>query len=351
VVSRAPFIASALTLCVVLAGCQPGGETPSNDAPLATGDFVGIAWPSAERLVLARLVPDQPGGTRIGSELLTVEPVTGSVKSIDLPLDPGCDRERYLNPDSFGANAVTFIHACTKLDAGGEPHSVETIGSVTLDSSTVATIVALSSLTGSTNVSYSVDSIGHRTFYAIGASICSGIAIATDDVKEGRLHVDVAGDGKSFNLDTPADLHGPCDGAGRAGGPALSPNVQELAFAASPASVGLSGAAARLAAPVNLYILDTASNNVRLLVPGIAGGGSISWSPNGTLLSYLHADQGKQPALWVVERLTGQSRKVADGDFRWTAWSPDGRQIAAVRHISADAQPFAGEVVILDVEP
>jgi dipeptidyl aminopeptidase/acylaminoacyl peptidase len=78
-----------------------------------------------------------------------------------------------------------------------------------------------------------------------------------------------------------------------------------------------------------IWLIDPATGVQAPL--GLAGGqGSPRWSPDGTRLAYVAADDDGRPQLWVRWLKTGASARLADlaqapGDI---AWSPDGRQIA-----------------------
>jgi Tol biopolymer transport system component len=76
-----------------------------------------------------------------------------------------------------------------------------------------------------------------------------------------------------------------------------------------------------------------------------------SWSPDGRMLA-LSGSLGARSGLYVVARDTGRLRRVAPGDVRFAAWSPDGKRIAYADAVStALAGPGGGRITRLRAPP
>lgn len=75
-----------------------------------------------------------------------------------------------------------------------------------------------------------------------------------------------------------------------------------------------------------LFVLNTDSGNIRLLVGRSAG--KASWSPDGTKIAYLIDDDG-DPELWVINIDGSGEQKLTDNQSAdaLAAWTPDGRYI------------------------
>lgn len=67
----------------------------------------------------------------------------------------------------------------------------------------------------------------------------------------------------------------------------------------------------------------------QMIVPGSEGMSTARWSHDGRYIAALRADKHE---VWLLDRQTGQWRKIADGvDGNDLAWSPDSRALYASR--------------------
>jgi hypothetical protein len=340
------LLALGLASCVGMSSPEPSFAV--RRVSVQPADYVGIAWLTSGSLVITRAVPSAPEGTRLGFELLLVDPVSGQSRVLDVPPVESCWRELYLSPRALPAGEVAFSRSCLHSVDGNPPDSADVVG-MDVVTQNIRTLMPLGLLTGSKNPAIAVAPAADRVIYDVGAGVCVGIAVAVKGQPEGRLDAEVRGDGRTFNLNTPADLHSSCAGEGRAGGPALAPSGEDLAFGASPGSVGVDSNEARLATPWNLYVMPMGTMVPVQIASGLAGASGIAWSPEGTVISFLGTLNGRDEGIWVASRDGGTVSRVALGDFGWLAWSPDGTEIAALRWVPGPAGSSTYEVVIVPV--
>jgi hypothetical protein len=344
---RAGFVWLAM---VAALACSPIATPEPSVAVrvVSTGDYAGIAWLTSGTLVAARAVAATPAGNRLSFEFVAIDPISGEERVLDVTADPACWREIYLSPQNLPSGRLGFVRTCVHSVNGVPPDESDVLG-MDLQSLRTEPLMRLGDLTGSKAPVLSINAAGDTVFYDIGAGICAGIAVARKDMPEDRLNAVVSGDGHSFNLNTPANLHGPCDGEGRAGAPALSPDGEWLAFGASPGSVGVSGVNSRLKAPWNLYVLSLGGATPIQIASGLAGASGIAWSPDGSVISFVGSVNGAGEGLWFAHPSGASPTLIAKGDFDSLAWSTDGKQIAALLSSSTDQESATRRIVILEV--
>jgi Tol biopolymer transport system component len=127
-----------------------------------------------------------------------------------------------------------------------------------------------------------------------------------------------------------------------------SPNGERIAFVAANEQ-GLSGQG-RINAVFNLYLMQTDTTNLRALVSGFRNPYSISWSPNNKWIVFpaMFGNVLKEEGLWLVNVDTGERRKLINGSFSASAWSPKGDQLAVIRY-SGSYPNLRQQVVIYNV--
>jgi hypothetical protein len=115
----------------------------------------------------------------------------------------------------------------------------------------------------------------------------------------------------------------------RAGFPSWSPDGTRIALDGAPEAFGREGVD-RLELPRKLYLLSADEMQLQPLVEGLRNAGGSAWSPDGRwLAAWLHPDRGEK-GLWLVEVATGKLHLVVGGDEVGAAtWAPDGRTLVA----------------------
>lgn len=84
----------------------------------------------------------------------------------------------------------------------------------------------------------------------------------------------------------------------------------------------------------DLYIANTHSKQVTILLATKAGERQPAWSPDGKWIAFVRspANRPKDTSIWVVNVASGALRRVTRGHSDvMPAWSPDGREIAFLR--------------------
>ena len=343
--------AKCVLLLLCLAACDGEASTtipPTGDSRLLSGEYIGVSWLAHDALILARIVPPQPGGTEIAVELVEADLDTAKLRPFAIRPNDDCSSESHYQPQRTHAGAITFLRTCY-LGADGGDRDQTTVTEFDPESGQTLPLTQLAPLGIGRNVSYAVDLPRDRVLYTIGGGVCSGIAVATDAAPEDRLPYVVGTPPLTFRLDQPEDLHAPCPNEGRAAEPALSGDGRYLAFAASPESTTLADPDARLAAPWSLYITDLATGQTRLVASDRDRAGGVAWSPDSSKVSFLGRYRDGDAGIWTVDIDGGAPRQVAVGEFTSLAWSIDGRRFAAIRPLpTRPLGSFDADVVILD---
>lgn len=101
----------------------------------------------------------------------------------------------------------------------------------------------------------------------------------------------------------------------------------------------------------NLYTLDPATLKRTLLVRGFRNSSTVEWSPDGQWIVFQgdYRDADGHVGLWAYHLPSQTRRLIAEGDYKSPSWSPSGDSIAAVRTVPSTNGEVREEVVILDV--
>jgi Tol biopolymer transport system component len=94
------------------------------------------------------------------------------------------------------------------------------------------------------------------------------------------------------------------------------------------------------------------ANKLQHLLEGIQGQLKVAWSPDGHWLAFDGDLQDRGRGIWLMNMNTRAVFQVADGDYAWPEWSPDGQYImvSGPPEVGQDDVPrFRPTVFILDV--
>jgi hypothetical protein len=334
---------SLLVLGVAICGCGVG-RTAASSAPVETlpsdgGDYFGVAWLPGGQIVIGESVGPAHGSTRFA----TVDRATGFLTDITIPRDPRCWRELATSPRALPDGRLGFVHVC-RHSIDSSPPDDESIEAIALDSGFVTHLFDIGPLGELKNPQFTLDPTMDRAIYEIGAGACGDIAVATAHSKADTVDALVTGDGKQFNLNEGPSTEIGCTSAGRAAGPAMSPDGSVLGFLGSPASVGVGGAADRRAAPWHVYELPAGTSTPESFSAAITFAGALAWSPDGKRLAFIGDVSGRGTGIWLLNPSEGSLAYVGQPTSTRIAWSPDSRSIVT---ILLDAQSDLGTLAIV----
>ncbi len=106
-----------------------------------------------------------------------------------------------------------------------------------------------------------------------------------------------------------------------------------------------------------LWLLDTASGEVRQLTDNAAPEGTPRWAPDGRRLAYTAPDDRewelRNDKLWVMDPATGETRQVSgafEGNIRGWWWAPDGASLVFNGLARTDSNLYRVSVASGEVE-
>lgn len=166
-------------------------------------------------------------------------------------------------------------------------------------------------------------------YLSTGSGICDGFAPITRH-GVGEFPGPVTLGGHSWRLDeifhdTGADS---CKEQGRAGWAMLTPDDQQLIFAAAPDAQGVDGQR-RMDVPSRLYRQGLPAGRPAKLTSEFSDISGMDICPDGRLLA-VAGGLGEEQGLWLINLNSGDRRKVAGGPLSEPSFSPDGRRLAVV---------------------
>jgi hypothetical protein len=268
-----------LAMVVIVAACGSSTRTP----PRLAIHIVAVpgAQPVNATWVGNSLVIEQAKGTSPQIFSLWRTRLDGSgLEEIGTPIDPGCKWVNYRFPHGLPDGRLGAVRSCTLRDPQDRVLWLDSFVAFDLSTGAMTTLAPLAPAGGRRDhggipeqdfnpPDVTWDPSMTKALIAAGNGICSDLGTLTAR-GVGTLPVVLNDQGESWSLD--AGLHDadtpPCT-LGRAASPAWSPDGKQIAFLASPASVGTEGTA-RQDKPWNLYVMDSVKLQPRRLVTGIA---------------------------------------------------------------------------------
>lgn len=296
--------------------------------PQPTGDLWGLAWPGDERLIANYL--EGGNGSANEGQLWQFRSNGSGFARIDLPTDHSCHQLGYLRPTALSDRRVGTIRECSRLSDTGAltmDAALLAIDPETGASETLAQVVQKSGVTGVSSFAWDIAS--RRGLISIGSGICQGIQLI-DSGGLRPIDLNVADGGHQFNLaDEFTQTGSDCSATGRASLPAITKDGSQVAFVASPRSVGLEGAD-RLDAPSSIFVADAALTKATGVLSDVTDIGAIAWSPNGKRLAFSGTVGNSGRGLWLLDTVSRTTTLVSHVQLSEIAWSPDGSQIAGL---------------------
>jgi hypothetical protein len=164
----------------------------------------------------------------------------------------------------------------------------------------------------------------------------------------GDWSVSVGDEFGAFELD--AYFEDPRACVGRADEVTMSPSGELLAFLASPQVMGQPGGQGRLAAPWNIYTLETSPDAKEpwLVVPDVLNATALAWTPDSARLLFSGTVSGRS-GTWLVRLDQPEPRLLTSAMFSWIAVAPDGRR--AVGRSDVPVDQLEDTLVILEDLP
>jgi WD40 repeat protein len=299
------------------------------------GAYAGVAWLTDSQIAILSLADGSPSGGM--TSMAVIEPGSEERRPLDLPPRAECLRTSYLHPMSLPDGRLGLIVDCSKQ----EDAPTYSVAAVQLPEGQPQDLLIVPFRPA--RVAFNPDlTMG---LVAQSSRICAGITGLTD----GQVHdIDVfVGEGEQrFGIDTKPDDTDECSDDGRADFPAWSPDGRQIAFFASPESIGKAGVD-RLRAPWELYVMDAVAREPEELLSNVLSPYALAWSPESDRLAFSGEVRGQGEGIWLIDPQTGDLSRLYGGTVLFLAWSPDGTQIAAI------VSGAAGESTIgtIDVQP
>jgi hypothetical protein len=333
----------------------PDGVANNSPAPVpshtlnvsqpAHGYFVSVAWPSGGWIYAGYLA--HPEVYPHAFELWRMREDGSNFQKVALPDDPACERTSYGGVSVLHDGRLAVNKLCDK-PLGTSPTA--TYGVVAYDPLTgkTETLVPLQSEVnpGATSWNPTID----RAIASESSGICGSIAWLTRTGPE-YIRIKLGEGTRQWALDAyfRAPASQDCTNQGRAVGGAWSPDGRQVAFLASPQSIGLSGQA-RLDAPWNIYLMDPTTLQPRPVLRDIKYAAGVSWSPDGQWLAFSGQPSGKSMGSWLFAPGSGALLQVSNTAMQAMTWAPDGQRLLGMWSPSTPAYPPDTRLVVLDVQ-
>ena len=332
-------VAAALSVAFFVAACsagQPRRDENLTAMPVPPDAYFGITWLPSDWIVVALWEePDAPGSI---FTLWRLRPDGTNFER--LAVDPGreCDITSYSAPTALADGRLAALERCTVND-----NAELSIVAFDIDSLERQELSAL----GYAPAWFAWNPTLDRGLFESGSELCQSLAWMTRDGME-PAEITVRDGDREFRLDEAFEPEGECDG-GRANWPAWSPDGEEVAFMASPQSVGFTGMR-RLDVPWNLYVVGVGESEARRIGDfEVRYPRGLTWSPDGAWLAFSGEVSGQGEGTWLFERETERVTNVSNRAMDWLAWSSDGVELVAIFDPDPSETPPAFELIRIDL--
>jgi hypothetical protein len=332
-VLSAGVLASACSTAEPLPTTRP---TAVERLRLEAGDYVHVAWPDEDTIVLGWYPPLGSGGESNGSAMVRATLSSRQHEVLEEPeTAPGCSVIYDLRPQSVPDGRFTFVRDCL-TDGPSDHHEIRLGGTDTTDEEVLAAVHDIWLVDGRANLySVTLDPTLTAGFVGIGGVICDTVARldATGIHPFTFRHVHGSDVGDAFVT--------PCSETMNVREPNLTPDGRELAVLVSPDTLGRDGWD-RLDAAYDVQVIDLESGSSRVLVEHLPAPNRMVLSPDGSTLGVV-GDVGVGVARYVmlVPMDGGEPSRLdvdLDGPIEDIAWSPDSTALVAlVRTTPLDA--------------
>jgi len=88
----------------------------------------------------------------------------------------------------------------------------------------------------------------------------------------------------------------------------------------------------------NVYVMNPDGTNIRPLVNGVRESPGVQWSPNNRWLVFYALYQG-HTGLWLLDIASNNLRLIAEGIITVYDWSPDGQRLVVISHFGDSKNP------------
>jgi hypothetical protein len=346
-------VALLLAFMSLLVACGSGTRdnlATSRRIPVKVAFYIDVVW-MRDGSLLVTLDPETSPAFTTETRKLNVD---GSMSQpIPLPDDPAgtaCFRTLYIGATLLPDGRVGMERKCF-LAVGPTPTAPDPSHLVAYDpiSGAVTTLVRNPFYTGVAHLAVTWN-----------PRLTEGLASLTNGLEAGMTWFDAGGiesrpivvraGTERFSL---PNLDVTRFGSGvqaRGESPSWSPDGRQIAFFASPRSVGVDGFA-RLDEPWNLYLVDSSGGHARAVVRNISDPSGASWSPNGRAVVFGGTLSGVT-GTWLLSVGSDDYRRISTMQLGSMSWSPDGSEVVGIHSVSSDAEKFDRlDLRILDVRP